>query len=112
MNRNVLKAIMLLLIILIIGVVVYISMTQNSSNTNQVQEENLSNTNSTTSENQKILIAYFSQTGNTELMAQEIQSQIGGDLFKIERAEDYPSGYTELTQVAQAEIEKRRKTRA
>ena len=52
-----------------------------------------------------VLVAYFSQTGNTEMMAEEIQSQIGGDLFKIETVEEYPSSYTELTQVAQTEIE-------
>ena len=32
------------------------------------------------------LIAYFSWSGNTEQMAQTIQAEIGGDLFKIEPA--------------------------
>ena len=47
------------------------------------------------SSDSKILIAYFSHTGNTELMAEEIQAQIGGDLFEIQRAEDYNDLYTE-----------------
>ena len=42
-----------------------------------------------------ILIAYFSNTGNTENMAKEIQTQTGGDIFEISRATDYEDLYTE-----------------
>ena len=42
-----------------------------------------------------ILIAYYSYSGNTETMAQEIQNQVGGDLFIIERKEEYNDLYTE-----------------
>ena len=122
MNKNIIKIIVVILLVLVIGIGIYLSVNNNSNSTNQTQGENLSNANdenvngsnnntenqtgeTTTSNEKSILIAYFSQTGNTEMMAEEIQSQIGGDLFKIETAEDYPSSYTELTQVAQAEIE-------
>lgn len=112
MNKNIVKIIVGILLVLVIGGGIYLSVNNNTNNTNQVQGENLSNasdenvTGETTTSNEKpILIAYFSQTGNTEMMAEEIQSQIGGDLFKIETVEEYPSSYTELTQVAQAEIE-------
>lgn len=44
----------------------------------------------------KILIAYFSWGGNTEHIAKIIQSQIGGDMFKIETAVPYPDDYNEL----------------
>lgn len=46
-------------------------------------------------EGKKILIAYFSWSGNTEHIAKIIQSQIGGDMFKIETAEPYPDDYNE-----------------
>ena len=112
MNKNIVKIIVGILLVLVIGGGIYLSVNNNTNNTNQVQGENLSNasdenvTGETTTSNEKpILIAYFSQTGSTEMMAEEIQSQIGGDLFKIETVEEYPSSYTELTQVAQAEIE-------
>lgn len=42
-----------------------------------------------------ILIAYFSWSGNTEQVAQEIQSQTGGDLFEIVPAEPYPDDFDE-----------------
>ena len=49
------------------------------------------------------LIAYFSWSGNTEQMAQMIQTQTGGDLFEIETATPYTDGYNTLLDVAQQE---------
>lgn len=51
-------------------------------------------------EDGSILIAYFSYTGNTETVAQRIAEYTGGDLAKIERAEEYGDLETE----AEAEI--------
>ena len=50
-----------------------------------------------------ILIAYFSWSGNTEQMAQTIQAEIGGDLFKIEPATPYTEDYDTLLDIAQQE---------
>lgn len=47
-----------------------------------------------------ILVAYFSNTGNTEAVAQQIASLTGGTLAQIGRAEDYG----DLQQEAEAEI--------
>ena len=49
------------------------------------------------------LIAYFSWSGNTEQMAQTIQDEIGGDLFKIEPATPYTDDYDTLLDIAQQE---------
>lgn len=51
----------------------------------------------------KILVAYFSHTGNTEKVAQLIQSKTGADIFKIETAAPYPSVYRETTELAKQE---------
>lgn len=48
----------------------------------------------------KILVAYFSWGGTTQRMAQEIASQTGADLFRIEPTVPYPTDYTECTEVA------------
>lgn len=47
-----------------------------------------------------ILIAYFSHTGNTEEVAQTIAEYTGGDLAKIQRAEEYG----DLQEEAEVEI--------
>ena len=55
--------------------------------------------------NDKILIAYFSHTGNTERVANQIHENIGGDLFRITTANIYPEDYD--TCVEQAKQEKK-----
>lgn len=49
------------------------------------------------------LIVYFSWSGNTEAVAQEIQNQTGADIFKIEPQEPYTDDYNELLDIAQNE---------
>ena len=52
----------------------------------------------------KILIAYYSKTGNTRSVANEIQKNVGGDLFEIKTTHSYPEEYQATT--AQAKNEK------
>ena len=40
----------------------------------------------------KILVVYFSQGGNTKMLASTIKESTGGDLFSIEPTPPYPSG--------------------
>lgn len=56
-----------------------------------------------TAADENILIAYFSWSGNTEALAEMIQSEVGGDLFRIETAEPYTDDYDTLLDIAQAE---------
>ena len=47
------------------------------------------------SQDLNVLVAYFSYTGTTQGIAEEIWFKIGADLFRIEREEDYSDVYTE-----------------
>lgn len=47
-------------------------------------------------EDGKILIAYFSWSGNTEEMASYIQEKTKGDLFEIEPVNPYPTDYEDV----------------
>lgn len=51
----------------------------------------------------KILVAYFSHSGNTRVIAQMIQKQTGGTLFEIQAAKPYPQDYDEVVAVAKKE---------
>ena len=54
----------------------------------------------------KILIAYYSlRNGNTRIVAEQIQKQVGGDLFRIETVQSYPSEYRAVTEQAKKELE-------
>lgn len=51
----------------------------------------------------KALVVYFSWSGNTEAVANEIAAQTGADLFEIEPEEAYTDDYDTLLDIAQAE---------
>ena len=62
----------------------------------------------------KILVAYFSRTGeeysvgniskgNTKIVAEIIAQKTGGELFEIKPVKNYPTDYKECTQVASRE---------
>lgn len=55
--------------------------------------------------NKKVLVAYFSLSGNTEYIAKQIQAKTGGDLFKIDAVIPYPKGYSTVTQIAKKQIQ-------
>lgn len=59
-----------------------------------------SDTSDETNKTGKILIAYFSWGGTTGRMAEQIASQTGGTLFRIEPVTPYPTNYTACTEVA------------
>lgn len=51
----------------------------------------------------RVLVAYFSWSGNTEEMASYIAEQTGGDLLEIQPETPYPTDYNECGDVALAE---------
>jgi flavodoxin len=52
----------------------------------------------------KILVAYFSHSGNTRVIAEEIQKTVGGDLFRIEGVSPYPKDYNAVVEQAKQEL--------
>lgn len=57
------------------------------------------------SEKKKILVAYFSWSGNTRVIANQIQELTGGELFEIQTLNSYPEEYQSCTEVAKKEKE-------
>ncbi len=51
----------------------------------------------------KVLVAYFSYSGQTEQVAKAIQAKTKGDIFKIETVTPYPASYRDCTAYAKAE---------
>lgn len=56
-----------------------------------------------TSEAKKVLVAYFSWSGNTRVVANQIQELTGGRIFEIQTAKPYPKEYRSCTEVAKKE---------
>lgn len=53
----------------------------------------------------KILVAYFSYSGNTRTVAEQIQKATDADIFEIKVKDAYPSDYQELLDRAKKQIE-------
>jgi flavodoxin len=70
-----------------------ITMTMNSINL-QAQSADTS---------KKILVVYFSHSGNTRVIAEQIKEATGADIFEIQPLKEYPKDYDSV--VAQAKIE-------
>ena len=73
-----------------------VNIANNNSNKSSSNEENIST-------NKKILVVYFTQSGNTETVAKFIHENVGGDIVKLETVQTYPQNYNELVDFAQSE---------
>lgn len=56
-------------------------------------------------ENKKILVAYYSYSGNTKEVAEAIHKKVGGDIFEIKTEGTYPDEYRPMTVQAKKEIQ-------
>lgn len=98
MKKGVIAGVALVVIVLIAGGVFFF-MRYSSPNVGEDASLNQEDTNNVIdnfdTSDMNILVAYYSYSGNTEGMAEEIANQVDGDLFKIERASEYSDLYTE-----------------
>lgn len=51
----------------------------------------------------RVLIAYYSYSGNTKAVAEKIQNLTGGDMFEIKPVKAYPANYNDVVALAQQE---------
>lgn len=56
-------------------------------------------------EGRKILVVYYSRTGNTRAMAEVIHATVGGDIIEIKTVNPYPAEYRATTKQAKEELE-------
>jgi flavodoxin len=64
------------------------------------------NMNAQTQSGGKILVAYFSWSGNARALAGQVAEETGGDLFEIKTAASYPDNYNDCIAVAKEEQQK------
>jgi flavodoxin len=58
-----------------------------------------------TSMNKKILVAYFSHSGNTREIANQIYENVGDTIFEIQSVDLYPSDYDGVVEQAKKEMQ-------
>lgn len=52
----------------------------------------------------RVLIVYYTRTGNTKAVAEHIHAQVGGDLLEIQPVTPYPTDYKATTDQAKKEL--------
>jgi len=52
----------------------------------------------------RILVAYFSHSGNTRIIANQIHDKVDGDIFEIIAIDPYPGDYDEVVEKARKEL--------
>lgn len=58
----------------------------------------------TSTNGKKILVIYFSHSGNTRAIAEQIKNATGADIFEIQPVNDYPKDYKAVVDQAKKEI--------
>ena len=53
---------------------------------------------------EKMLITYYSRTGNTREIAHQIHKRVGGDIIELKPVEPYPEDYEETKKRAMQEL--------
>ena len=120
MNKKVLTLLVVIILVAITGGIIF-ALNMNKTSDTEKNAENINNTedksqsssnenthqgeenNTETTKTGKVLVLYFSQSGNTEAVANIIHNEVGGDIVKLETVQTYPSDYNELVDYAQKE---------
>ncbi len=76
----------------------------NNDGNKKIENNTDNNANDNTEiKNKKALVVYFSQSGNTEKVANFIKDATDADIIKLETVKEYPNDYNELLDYAQNE---------
>lgn len=114
MNKKII-AIIVLILVIAIAIAIFFVLNKNEQNNENIQNTiQPSNINQEANNNEeeggkemsnsgKALVIYFSQSGNTQTVANIIHNEVGGDIIELETQQNYPSNYDELTDYAQEE---------
>ncbi len=105
MNKRILILLSILLVAIVATVFVYVDKMFPAVKKNLVPVQKLVN-----SENQsKVLIVYYSYTGNTKKIANKIHNLVGGDIIELETKIPYTVNYRAVVTLAKDEVDKKYK---
>lgn len=108
MNKKLIVLIVtLVLLVLIGGVVVMFGHSGQDNGNFHNQDSNIQNENVVPKDLGKVLIVYYSWSGNTRVVANYIHDVVGGDIIELEPKEAYTRNMNELSGIALDEKNKK-----
>lgn len=95
MNKKVIAIVIVVAVLMIVGVGCFLFLNRGGSvgvDNNMQNENNKQGSGNIDLKDKKVLVVYFSETGNTQKLAKLISDEVGGDFRKIETVKPYPTG--------------------
>ena len=95
MNKKVIAIVIVIAVLIIGGVGCFLFLNRGGSvgiDDNMQHENNKQGSGNIDLGNKKVLVVYFSETGNTQKLAKLISDEVGGDFRRIETVKSYPTG--------------------
>lgn len=93
MIKKVITGIIAVLIIVGVGCILFLNRGGSVGIDNNMQNENnKQGSGNIDLKGKKVLVVYFSETGNTQKLAKLISDEVGGDFRRIETVKPYPTG--------------------
>ena len=95
MNKKVITIVIVIAVLIIGGVGCFLFLNRGGSvgiDDNMQHENNKQGSGNIDLGNKKVLVVYFSETGNTQKLAKLISDEVGGDFRRIETVKSYPTG--------------------
>ena len=95
MNKKVIAIVIVIAVLIIGGVGCFLFLNRGGSvgiDNNMQNENNKQGSGNIDLGNKKVLVVYFSETGNTQKLAKLISDEVGGDFRRIETVKSYPTG--------------------
>lgn len=95
MNKKIITIVIVVAVLLIAGAFYFLFFNQGRSvgiDNNIQNESNKKGLGNIDLKDKKVLVVYFSETGNTQKFAKLISDEVGGDFRRIETVKSYPTG--------------------
>lgn len=95
MNKKVIAIVIVVAVLIIVGVGSFLFLNRGGSvgiDNNMQNENNKQGSGNIDLKDKKVLVVYFSETGNTQKLAKLISDEVGGDFRRIETVKPYPTG--------------------
>lgn len=95
MNKKVIAIVIVVAVLIIASVGCFLFLNRGGSvgiDNNMQNENNKQGSGNIDLKDKKVLVVYFSETGNTQKLAKLISDEVGGDFRRIETVKPYPTG--------------------
>lgn len=95
MNKKVITIVIIVAVLIIVGTGTFLFLNRGGSvgiDKSLQNENNKQSAGNVDLGDKKVLVVYFSETGNTQKLAKLISDEVGGDFRRIETVKPYPTG--------------------